>query len=65
VFFSRQLFLAIILKNSLVETALSASKKILKALWIAHEFSNQSQKSCYKKLLDLPTKSDILLEKNS
>jgi hypothetical protein len=41
----------------LIETALSASK-ILKVLFIAHEFSDQSQKRYYKKF-----KSEILLEK--
>lgn len=35
-------------KNSLVETAVSA-RKILKAIWIVHGFSDQSQKAAIKK----------------
>lgn len=65
---SRRLFLAILKTLWLRQLAfclrkLSLLVKILKAFWRAYGFSDSSQKSCYKKFLDLPTKSEIILEK--
>jgi hypothetical protein len=63
--FSKQPFLAI-LKTLYLIQLVSFSRQLsllVKALWITHGFSDQSQKNHYKKFLDLLNKLKILLEK--
>jgi hypothetical protein len=38
--------------------------QIIKTIWIARGFSDQSKRSFYKNILDVLTKSEVLLEKN-